>query len=155
MNENRKLIEKLIPYINSKNPIRRTGVINMIRNILLDDYYWDKLVDNWDVNGYLREIVYRVCANLNGNHMIEKREVDPMITSLQKEREKVGRMEEGMKEQDMDIIQISLDLLVIITKYQNGRELLRKHNIYYVVRDMHMGRNRNNSFMNQIMDRAG
>ena len=89
MNENRKLIEKLIPYISSSNPIRRTGVINMIRNILLDDYYWDKLVDNWNTNGYLREIVYRVCANLNGNHMIEKHEVDPMITSLKKEREKV------------------------------------------------------------------
>ena len=40
----------------------------------------------------------------------------------------------------MDIIQISLDLLVIITKYQNGRELLREHKIYYVIRDMHMGR---------------
>lgn len=51
MNENRKLIEKLIPYINSNNPIRRKGIINMIRNIMLDDYYWDKLVDNWDTNG--------------------------------------------------------------------------------------------------------
>ena len=40
----------------------------------------------------------------------------------------------------MDIIQISLDLLVIITKYQTGRELLREHNIYYVIRDMHMGK---------------
>ena len=40
----------------------------------------------------------------------------------------------------MDIIQISLDLLVIITKYQNGRELLREHKIYYVIRDMHMGK---------------
>ena len=43
-------------------------------------------------------------------------------------------------EQNMDIIQISLDLLVIITKYQNGRELLREHKIYYVIRDMHMGK---------------
>ena len=33
MNENRKLIVKLIPYINASNPIRRKGIINMIRNI--------------------------------------------------------------------------------------------------------------------------
>ena len=118
MNENRKLIEKLIPYINSNNPIRRKGIINMIRNIMLDDYYWDKLVDNWD----------RVCANLNGDHIVQKKEVDPMIYSIKKEREK-----------DVEIIQVSLDLLLIVTKYQAGRELLRKHNIYYVIRDMHMG----------------
>ncbi len=128
MNENRKLIAKLIPYINSSNPIRRKGVINMIRNIMLDDFYWDKLVDNWDVDGYLRDIVFRVCANLNGNHIIEKKEVDPMITTLKKDRER-----------DVEIIQVSLDLLLIITKYQAGRELLRKNNIYYVIRDMHMG----------------
>lgn len=128
MNENRKLIEKLIPYISSNNPIRRKGIINMVRNIMLDDYYWDKLVDNWDTNGYLRDIVYRVCANLNGNHIVQKKEVDPMIYSIKKEREK-----------DIEIIQVSLDLLLIVTKYQAGRELLRKHNIYYVIRDMHMG----------------
>lgn len=100
----------------------------MIRNIMLDDFYWDKLVDNWDVDGYLRDIVFRVCANLNGNHIIEKKEVDPMITTLKKDRER-----------DVEIIQVSLDLLLIITKYQAGRELLRKNNIYYVIRDMHMG----------------
>lgn len=32
-----------------------------------------------------------------------------------------------------------MDLILIITKYQNGRELLRKANVYYVVRDMHLG----------------
>ena len=113
MNENRKLIEKLIPYISSSNPIRRTGVINMVRNILLDDYYWDKLVDNWNTNGYLREIVYRVCANLNGNHIIEKHEVDPMITSLKKEREKVCTSELSLKSRIMNRTWISFKFLSI------------------------------------------
>ena len=90
MNENRKLIQKLIPYINSSNPIRSKGIINMIRNIMLDDYYWDKLVDNWDTDGYLKEIVYRICANINGSHTIEGKTIDPMIYQTKKEREKVG-----------------------------------------------------------------
>lgn len=89
MNENRKLIQKLIPYINSTNPIRRKGIINMIRNIMLDEYYWDKLVDNWDVDGYLKEIVYRLCANLNGDHLIEGKVLDPIVYQTKKEREKV------------------------------------------------------------------
>ena len=89
MNENRKLIVKLIPYINASNPIRRKGIINMIRNIML---------------------------------------VDPMVYSLKKEREK-----------DLEVIAISMDLILIITKYQTGRVILRKMNVYCVVRDMHMG----------------
>lgn len=129
MNKNRNLIDKLIPYINSANPIRRKGIINMIRNVMLDEYYWDQLVDNWNVDGRLKGIVYRVCANLNGNHRVEKKELDPIVYSTVKEREK-----------DVEIIHISMDLLLIITKYQNGRELLREANVYPVVRDMHMGR---------------
>ena len=39
----------------------------------------------------------------------------------------------------MEIIRVIMDLILIITKYQNGRELLRKANVYYVVRDMHTG----------------
>lgn len=140
MNQNRKLIQKLIPYINSANPIRRKGIINMIRNIMLDEYYWDMLVDNWDVDGYLKEIVYRVCANLNGSHSVEKKTLDPIIYTTVKEREKVRIMKNRIKYQDVEIIRVSLDLILIITKYQNGRELLRKANVYYVVRDMHAGK---------------
>lgn len=128
MNENRKLIAKLIPYINSSNPIRRKGIINMIRNIMLDDFYWDKLVDNVDKDGYLKEIINRVCANLNGSHLIQNKVVDPMVYSLKKEREK-----------DLEVIAISMDLILIITKYQTGRVVLRDMNVYCVVRDMHMG----------------
>ena len=128
MNANRKLIAKLIPYINARNPIRRKGVINMIRNIMLDEYYWDMLVDNWTTDGYLKDIVYRVCANLNGDHRVEDKTIDPAIYSTVKEREK-----------DDEVIHISMDLLLIITKYQKGRELLREANVYPVVRDMHMG----------------
>lgn len=98
MNQNRKLIQKLIPYINSANPIRRKGIINMIRNIMLDEYYWDMLVDNWDVDGYLKEIVYRVCANLNGSHSVEKKTLDPIIYTTVKEREKVRIIEKRIKE---------------------------------------------------------
>ena len=32
-----------------------------------------------------------------------------------------------------------MDLILIITKYQTGRVILRKMNVYCVVRDMHMG----------------
>ena len=42
--------------------------------------------------------------------------------------------------QDVEIIRVIMDLILIITKYQNGRELLRKANVYYVVRDMHTGK---------------
>ena len=87
MNENRKLIVKLIPYINASNPIRRKGIINMIRNIMLDDYYWDKLVDNIDKDGYLKEIINRVCANLNGSHLIQNKVVDPKSLLLLSNRE--------------------------------------------------------------------
>lgn len=128
MNANRKLIAKLIPYINARNPIRRKGIINMIRNIMLDEYYWDMLVDNWTTDGYLKDIVYRVCANLNGDHRVGDKTIDPAIYSTVKEREK-----------DDEVIHISMDLLLIITKYQKGRELLREANVYPVVRDMHMG----------------
>lgn len=62
---------------------------------------------------------------------MEKKELDPIVYSTVKEREK-----------DVEIIRISMDLLLIITKYQNGRELLREANVYPVVRDMHMGRDR-------------
>lgn len=100
----------------------------MIRNIMLDDYYWDKLVDNFDKDGYLKEIINRVCANINGSHLIQNKVVDPMVYSLKKEREK-----------DLEVIAISMDLILIITKYQTGRMILRKMNVYCVVRDMHMG----------------
>ena len=130
MNENRKLIVKLIPYINASNPIRRKGIINMIRNIMLDDYYWDKLVDNIDKDGYLKEIINRVLPELGMDvgGMDENKVVDPMVYSLKKEREK-----------DLEVIAISMDLILIITKYQTGRVILRKMNVYCVVRDMHMG----------------
>ena len=98
------------------------------------------LVDNWDVDGYLKEIVYRVCANLNGSHSVEKKTLDPIIYTTVKEREKVRIMKNRIKYQDVEIIRVSLDLILIITKYQNGRELLRKANVYYVVRDMHAGK---------------
>ena len=62
----------------------------MILNIMLDEYYWDKLVDNWDTDGYLKEIVFRVCANLNGSHRIEGKVLDPIVYNTMKEREKVG-----------------------------------------------------------------
>ena len=60
--------------------------------------------------------------------MDENKVVDPMVYSLKKEREK-----------DLEVIAISMDLILIITKYQTGRVILRKMNVYCVVRDMHMG----------------
>lgn len=122
--ENR-LLKLLVPQMNSKNPLRRRASLGVIRNCLFDhkDHEWLLTESEMDL---LTEVLLLI---RKGEPFTDDSDTEGMAERLK------NVPESKRVEDDIECKKLIADILTLFTATRFGREYLKQHKAYPIVRE--------------------
>lgn len=120
------LIQMLVPFIEyAKTPIQRTGIIGLVRNCCFDTEYHMQLLSD-EVS-----ILSRILMPLTGGEEFPDYETEKLPLELQ------YLPSSKTREADPNVRIMLLETLLQLCATRSGREYLREHNAYIILRELH------------------
>ena len=128
LNRENPAIDRLLPFTEHTNNIRKGGVVGTLKNCCFDPKFHDWLLDESGIN-----ILPRLLLPLAGPSPedLEDEEMNKLPVELQ-------YLDDDKKvESDPDIKQILLEALLQLCATKTGREYIRSKNAYFILRELH------------------
>ncbi|KAJ2903759.1 hypothetical protein MKZ38_009411 [Zalerion maritima] len=119
-------ITKLKVFTEHKSDVRRKGVASTIKNVAFDKHSHPKFFDEEDI-----DILPYILLPLTGNEEYDDEESEAMLEDLQL------LPPDKQRDSDPDIIQTHLETLLLMTTTRPGRELMRRIQVYPIIRETH------------------
>jgi len=123
MDRTRNMFVSLLSYIQHHNKVRQRGVLGMIRNCLFDSCYHP-----WALGDEV-DILSKLLMPLRGPEKYDDEDAIRLPVSLR------NVSSEKKREEDLESRSMIVDTLLLLASTTLGRELMRKKNIYIIIRD--------------------
>ncbi|KAK3990084.1 protein HGH1 [Cladorrhinum sp. PSN332] len=120
-------LNKIKVFTDHKSNIRRKGVANTIKNVAFDLPSHPALLDEDQIN-----ILPYILLPIIGNEVYDEEEMMDMLPDLQL------LPPDKQRDSDPNNIQTHVETLTILTTTREGRDLLRKIQVYPVIRETHL-----------------
>lgn len=126
LDKDRCVVQRLLPYTQyESSTIRRGGVIGTLRNCCFDHAYHEWLLsDEVDILPFL-------LLPLAGGEELSEEENEGLPLDLQ------YLPEDKKREEDPDLRKMLLETLLLLTATRPGRLIMKKKNVYPIVRELH------------------
>ncbi|KAL2139505.1 hypothetical protein VTI28DRAFT_5094 [Corynascus sepedonium] len=120
-------INKIKVFTEHKSDIRRKGVASIIKNVAFDVPAHPSFFDEDQIN-----IMPYILLPIMGNEEYNEEEMMGMLPDLQL------LPPDKQRDSDHNIIQTHIETLTLLTTTREGRELMRRINVYPVIRETHL-----------------
>ncbi|KAK4231424.1 hypothetical protein QBC38DRAFT_355007 [Podospora fimiseda] len=120
-------LNKIKVFTEHKSGIRRKGVASTIKNVAFDLPSHPALLDEDQIN-----ILPYVLLPIIGNEVYDEEEMNDMLPDLQL------LPPDKQRDSDPNIIQTHVETLTILTTTREGRDYMRKIQVYPVIRETHL-----------------
>lgn len=121
------LMQMLVPCIeHAQTPVQRIGIIGLVRNCCFDTEYHMQLLNN-ELN-----ILPRILMPLAGGEELPDEEMEKLPLELQ------YLPSTKTRESDPNVRIMLLETLLQLCATRAGREYLRDHNTYVILRELHL-----------------
>ena len=120
-------LDKIKVFTEHKSEVRRKGVASTIKNAAFDVPAHPKFLDEDGVN-----ILPYLLLPIIGNEEYPEDEMLDMHPDLQL------LPPDKQREPDNNILQTHIETLVLLTSTRPGRELMRQHGVYPIIRETHL-----------------
>nr|CAI5858170.1 unnamed protein product [Callosobruchus analis] len=125
LDKTRCVIQRLLPFTEHENPVRRRGVAGTLKNCCFEDDFHEWLLGE-DV-----DILPRLLLPLAGNEEFDEEDNEKLPLELQ------YLPDDKKREEDPDIRCILLEAITHLVAKRPNREFVRDKNTYVILRELH------------------